>query len=97
MKGGARTATVVTAALLALLTAVVVGTLRVGDSQSAPGRILVGYAVAWGLFAAAARVVRTVPVRAATPLVLVGAAALALAGLAAPPRTSTDKIGRAHV
>ncbi|GCB87579.1 glycosyltransferase 87 family protein [Streptomyces noursei] len=67
MKGGARTATVVTAALLALLTAVVVGTLRVGDSQSAPGRILVGYAVAWGLFAAAARVVRTVPVRAATP------------------------------
>ncbi|MFB6533924.1 glycosyltransferase 87 family protein [Streptomyces noursei] len=90
MKGGARTATVVTAALLALLTAVVVGTLRVGDSQSAPGRILVGYAVAWGLFAAAARVVRTVPVRAATPLVLVGAAALALAGLAAPPRTSTD-------
>ncbi|MFE3652532.1 glycosyltransferase 87 family protein [Streptomyces sp. NPDC059152] len=88
MKGPARTA--VTAVLLATLAAVVVGTLRAGDSQRAPGRLVAGYALAWGLFAAAAWAVRKVPARAATGLVLVGAAALALAGTTAPPRTSTD-------
>ncbi|MFE0632217.1 glycosyltransferase family 87 protein [Streptomyces sp. NPDC058864] len=86
----ARIRTVVVAVLLAALTAVVIGTLRAGDSQSAPGRLLAGGAVAWMLFAAAVRAVRKVPARAATGLVLAGAAAVALAGLTAPPRTSTD-------
>ncbi|MFE0509095.1 glycosyltransferase 87 family protein [Streptomyces sp. NPDC058964] len=85
-----RIAIAVTAVLLAALTAAVVGTLHAGDNLSGPGRLLAGYAVAWALFAAAVWTVRKVPVRAATVLVLLGAAAVALAGLAAPPRTSTD-------
>lgn len=80
----------VTAALLAALTATVVGTLRAGDNQGESGRLLAGYAVAWTLFAAAAWMVRKVPARVATGLVLAGAAAVALAALATPPRTSTD-------
>ncbi|UXY24039.1 glycosyltransferase 87 family protein [Streptomyces cynarae] len=79
-----------TALLLAALTAIVVNTLRAGDSHSAPGRLLGGYAVAWALFAAAVWTVRKVPARAATVLVLTGSAALALAGLTAQPRTSDD-------
>jgi hypothetical protein len=79
-----------TAALLAALTATVVGTLHAGDNQGESGYLLAGYAVAWTLFAAAARTVRKVPARAATGLVLAGSAAIALAALATPPRTSTD-------
>ncbi|WP_274910893.1 glycosyltransferase family 87 protein [Streptomyces sp. WZ-12] len=85
-----RIRTAVTAALLAALTAVLVTTLRAGDSHGAPGRLLAGQAIAWALFAAAAWAVRKIPARTATGLVLAGAAAVALAGLAAPPRTSTD-------
>ncbi|MFJ3305272.1 glycosyltransferase 87 family protein [Streptomyces sp. NPDC086549] len=80
----------VTVLLLTALTAVVVDTLHAGDNHSAPGRLLGGYAVAWALFAAAAWTIRAVPVRAATVLVLAGSAAVALAGLAAQPRTSND-------
>src|SRR3954469_14362057 len=80
----------VTAALLAALTAVVTDTLHAGDNHSAPARLLVGYAVAWVLFAAAVWTVRKVPARAATVLVLIGAAAVVVAGLPAPPRTSDD-------
>ncbi|MFF4957167.1 glycosyltransferase 87 family protein [Streptomyces sp. NPDC001222] len=80
----------VTVVLLAALTAVVVGTLRAGDNIGAPGRLLTGYGVAWTLFAAAVWTVRKVPARAATGLVLAGAAAVVLAGLATPPRTSDD-------
>ncbi|QKW25707.1 DUF2029 domain-containing protein [Streptomyces seoulensis] len=86
----ARVPTAVTALLLAALTAVVADTVRAGDNESDPGRLLAGYAVAWALFAAAAWTVRKVPERAAAVLVLAGAAAVAVAGLAAPPRTSTD-------
>ncbi|MEU6369322.1 glycosyltransferase family 87 protein [Streptomyces sp. NPDC046931] len=86
----ARIATVLTTALLAALTAVVADTVRAGDSASDTGRLLAGYAVAWTLFAAAVRAVRKAPARAATGLVLAGAAAVALAALAAPPRTSND-------
>ncbi|MGW3248858.1 hypothetical protein ACWDAS_40995, partial [Streptomyces sp. NPDC001070] len=86
----ARIHLIVVAVLLCALTAVVEGTVRAGDSVSDPGRLLAGYAVAWALFAASAWAVRKVPVRAAIGLVLAGAAAVALAGLAAPPRTSTD-------
>ncbi|MFD4607428.1 glycosyltransferase 87 family protein [Streptomyces sp. NPDC058440] len=86
----ARIGIIVTAVLLAALTAVVFDTVRAGDTQSNPGRLLTGYAVAWALFAAAVWAVRKAPVRAATGLVLAGAAAVALAALAAPPRTSND-------
>ncbi|MFI8766727.1 glycosyltransferase 87 family protein [Streptomyces sp. NPDC053792] len=51
---------------------------------------LAGYAVAWGLFAVAVLVLRRVPARAVAPLVLAGAVAVAVTGLVAPPRTSTD-------
>ncbi|WP_431945930.1 glycosyltransferase 87 family protein [Actinacidiphila sp. bgisy167] len=87
----ARVRVIAVVLLLAALTAVVVCTLRADDGQGGPGRLLpAGYAVAWALFAASAWAVRTVPARAATGLVLAGAAAVALAGLAGPPRTSTD-------
>ncbi|MCL6302421.1 glycosyltransferase 87 family protein [Streptomyces kronopolitis] len=72
------------------LVVVLVETLHTGDNHSAPGRLLAGYAVAWALFAAAVWSVRKVPARAATVLVLVGSAAVALAGLTAQPRTSND-------
>jgi Glycosyltransferase family 87 len=85
-----RISTIVTALLLTALTAVVAGTVRAGDNETNPGRLLVGYAVAWTLFAAAVWTVRKAPPRAATGLVLAGAAAVALAALAAPPRTSND-------
>jgi Glycosyltransferase family 87 len=79
-----------TAVLLTALTAVVTDTLHSGDNHSAPARLLAGYAVAWALFAAAVWTVRKVPARAATVLVLIGTAAVAVAGLSAPPRTSDD-------
>jgi hypothetical protein len=88
--GRARARIAVTALLLAALTAVVADTVRAGNNLSNPGRVLAGYAVAWALFAAAAWTVRKVPARAAIVLVLVGAAAVALAALGAPPRTSND-------
>ncbi|MFF7048113.1 glycosyltransferase 87 family protein [Streptomyces griseorubiginosus] len=80
----------VTAVLLAALSAAVVVTLQAGDRTSAAGRLLAGCAVAWALFAAAVWAVRRVPVRAATVLVIIGSAAVALAGLTAQPRTSDD-------
>ncbi|MED7822068.1 glycosyltransferase family 87 protein [Streptomyces chiangmaiensis] len=86
----ARISVIVTAVLLAALTAVVFDTVRAGDSTGDPGRLLAGYAVAWTLFAAAVWAVRRAPTRAATGLVLAGAGAVALAALAAPPRTSND-------
>ncbi|MFF2964468.1 glycosyltransferase 87 family protein [Streptomyces sp. NPDC057963] len=85
-----RNSTFATAALLAALTIVVVDTLRAGDNQSNLGGLLAGYGVAWALFAAAVWAVRKAPERAATGLVLAGAAAVSLAALAAPPRTSND-------
>ncbi|MGV9563613.1 glycosyltransferase family 87 protein [Streptomyces sp. NPDC003480] len=86
----ARIRTIGTAVLLTALTAVVFDTVRAGDNQSRPGRLLAGYAVAWTLFAASVWAVRRAPARAATGLVLAGAAAVAVAALAAPPRTSDD-------
>ncbi|WP_307718538.1 glycosyltransferase 87 family protein [Streptomyces acidiscabies] len=87
---GRRVMTAVVALLLAALTATVTLTLHAGDNLDAPGALLAGNAVAWTLFAAAAWTVRKVPRRHATLLVLLGGAAVALAGLTAPPRTSDD-------
>ncbi|XES00975.1 hypothetical protein HEP87_61535 [Streptomyces sp. S1D4-11] len=85
-----RARTTLTVAVLVALSVVVIGTLHAGDNQSDPGRLLVGYAIAWALFAAGVWALRSVPARAATFLVLAGSAAVALSGLAAPPRTSDD-------
>ncbi|MFF8902433.1 hypothetical protein ACF082_33735 [Streptomyces lydicus] len=92
----ARISTIVTAVLLAALTAVVFDTVRAVANQSNTGRLLAGYAVAWTLFAAAMRAVRKAPARAATALVLAGPAALAPTALAAPPRTSGPIDSPAH-
>ncbi|WP_438306044.1 glycosyltransferase family 87 protein [Streptomyces sp. HUAS TT11] len=86
----ARVSVALTAVLLTALTAVVYATVRAGHNHSAPGRLLAGYGIAWTLFAAAVWAVRKAPTRLATGLVLTGAAAIALAALAAPPRTSND-------
>ncbi|MFG2577233.1 glycosyltransferase family 87 protein [Streptomyces sp. NPDC048481] len=85
-----RTRLAATAALVAAVAVAVAGTLHQGDHESVPGRLLAGYGLAWTLFAAAVWSVRKVPARAATVLVLAGAAAVAVAGLAAQPRTSND-------
>ena len=82
--------TVITAVLLAALTAVTVATLRVGGDLGAPGHLLAWYGVGWALFAAAVWAVRKVPRRAAVALVLTGAVALCAAALSTPPRTSDD-------
>ncbi|MCZ4119202.1 glycosyltransferase family 87 protein [Streptomyces sp. H39-S7] len=85
---GART--VCTSVLVAALTAVVAVTIRSGGSEAHPRHLLYWYAAAWVLFAAAVWGVRKVPVRAAVVLVLAGSAALSLAALSGPPRTSSD-------
>jgi hypothetical protein len=85
-----RIRTVATAALLAGLTASVVIAVRTDGMLDDRGRILLWNGIAWALFAAAAWTVREVPVRAATALVLAGGAVVAVAGLTAPPSTSTD-------
>lgn len=84
------TATVLAAALLAALLGVVAATLTVGGDYADPGRLPYWYAASWALFAAAYAALRRVPRRAATVLVAAGSVALALVGLAGPPRTSND-------
>ncbi|MGP3690345.1 glycosyltransferase 87 family protein [Streptomyces sp. IBSNAI002] len=48
------------------------------------------YAGCWALFAVALLVLRRVPAALVVPLVLAGAVAITVTGLAGPPRTSTD-------
>ncbi|MEV0035660.1 glycosyltransferase 87 family protein [Streptomyces sp. NPDC050804] len=82
-----------TAGTLVLLAGVVTATtvsVRTGGVLARPERILLWYAVAWAMFAAACWAVRAVPVRRATAVILAGSAALALTGLAGPPSTSSD-------
>ncbi|MCW2887049.1 MAG: hypothetical protein JWL58_3911 [Streptosporangiaceae bacterium] len=55
-----------------------------------PGPSLVERAIAWLLFAAGAWLVRTLPVRLAVPLIIIGGIGLQVAALSAPPRTSSD-------
>ncbi|MFJ4908422.1 glycosyltransferase 87 family protein [Streptomyces sp. NPDC093249] len=73
--------------LLASLAAALVVLLRGGADG---GVLLAGYAGCWALYAVAVTVLRRVPARAVVPLVLAGAVAVTLTGLAAAPRTSTD-------
>lgn len=82
--------TVCTSALVAALTAVVAVTIRSGGSEAHPQHLLYWYAAAWLFFAAATWAVRKVPVRAAVIVILAGSAALSVAALSGPPRTSSD-------
>ncbi|MET9958283.1 glycosyltransferase 87 family protein [Streptomyces sp. NPDC006326] len=82
-----RCAVLLTSLLLAALTAALAALL--GANATGVG-FLAGYAVPWVLFAAAVLALRRVPARAAVPLVLAGAVAVAATGLVTPPRTSTD-------
>ncbi|MFD3454828.1 glycosyltransferase 87 family protein, partial [Streptomyces sp. NPDC058691] len=87
---GIRLRIAVTAALLTALATAVAAAVHTGGVRADPGRVLLWYGVAWALFAAAARTVRKLPLRAATALILAGGAALAVAALTAPPSTSSD-------
>ncbi|MDJ0340875.1 glycosyltransferase family 87 protein [Streptomyces sp. H10-C2] len=82
--------TVCTSVLVAALTAVVAVTIRSGGSEARPQHLLYWYAAAWALFTAAVWAVRRIPVRAAVIVILVGSAALSVAALTGPPRTSSD-------
>lgn len=87
---GSRWALAVLCVLLAGLVAEVAATVAVGGGYGDPDRLPYWYGAGWLLFAAAVVVVRKVPRRAATWCVVAASAALALAGLAGPPRNSDD-------
>lgn len=74
-------------AALTALTGALVLTVRYGGSSAA---LFGWYAACWVLFAVALRALRRVPAAAVVPLLLAGAVAVAVTGLAGPPRTSTD-------
>ncbi|RKT08001.1 uncharacterized protein DUF2029 [Streptomyces sp. 3211.6] len=86
----AATATAATAVLVTALVAVLVLTVRKDGYFADPAGLSWLYAACWALFAAAVWSLRRVPARHAAALVLAGGVAVALTGLAAPPRTSTD-------
>lgn len=77
-------------ALLAALTAVLAATVRSDGYAHDPATLIAWYAAAWALFGAAVWALRSVPARHVAPLVLAGAAAVAVTGLLAEPRTSSD-------
>ncbi|MFF4734270.1 glycosyltransferase 87 family protein [Streptomyces sp. NPDC001262] len=83
-------ASLVTVSLLAALTAVLAAAIRSDGYDTDPAALTGWYAAAWVLFAAAAWALRRVPARCVVPLVLTGAVAVAVTGLLAEPRTSTD-------
>ncbi|MEV7541622.1 glycosyltransferase 87 family protein [Streptomyces sp. NPDC089915] len=83
-------ATAVTAVLVTALTAALVVTVRDDGYFTDPAGLSWRYAACWALFAAAVWSLRRVPARHAAALVLAGGVAVALTGLVAPPRTSTD-------
>ncbi|MGW0393327.1 glycosyltransferase 87 family protein [Streptomyces sp. NPDC003042] len=80
----------VTLLLLAALTAVLVPAVRHPGYATDPAGLLWWYAAAWALFGVAAWSLRRVPRRHAARLVAAGAVAVAAAGLAGPPLTSSD-------
>jgi hypothetical protein len=83
---------VLAAGLLGGLCVALVLTLRSGGTgYSARDAVLTGrYAVCWALFAGAVVALRFVPARWVAALVVAGGVAVAVTGLVAPPRTSTD-------
>ncbi|WP_436791952.1 glycosyltransferase 87 family protein [Yinghuangia sp. YIM S10712] len=90
-----RAAPVLATAVAALLAAALGGAIAyaVHGPHTRPGdpKTYLVYALAWAVFAPAAfLVVRRVPVRAAVPLIVLGAVAFQLVALTAPPQTSDD-------
>ncbi|MFD8141920.1 glycosyltransferase family 87 protein [Streptomyces sp. NPDC059708] len=83
-------ATAVTGLLVTALAAALVVTVRYDGYFTDPAGLSWRYAACWALFAAAVWSLRRVPARHAAALVLAGGLAVALTGLVAPPRTSTD-------
>ncbi|MFE2326147.1 glycosyltransferase family 87 protein [Streptomyces sp. NPDC059385] len=83
-------ATATTAVLVTALVAVLALTIRKDGFFADPAGLAWLYAACWALFAAAAWFLRRVPARHVGALVLAGGVAVALTGLIAPPRTSTD-------
>ncbi|MCB5170359.1 glycosyltransferase 87 family protein [Streptomyces bambusae] len=83
-------ATAATAVLVAALAATLVLTVRKDGYFADPAGLSWLYAACWVLFAAAVWSLRRAPARHAATLVLAGGLAVALTGLVAPPRTSTD-------
>lgn len=77
------------AALAALVTALVL-TVRYDGVFTDPVGLFARYAVCWLLFGLALAALRRVPAERVVALVLAGAVAVTVAGLVAPPRTSTD-------
>lgn len=76
-------------ALLALIAALVLTVRHDGYFTDGTGLFL-RYAACWALFALALLALRKVPAAHVVPLLLAGALAVAMTGLVAPPRTSTD-------
>ncbi|WP_441248482.1 hypothetical protein [Kitasatospora sp. McL0602] len=77
------------AALAALVTSLAL-TVTTGGTLADPGRLYGWYLADAALFALAIALLRRVPARQVTALVLAGSAAVAAVGLLAPPRTSDD-------
>ncbi|WP_327418617.1 glycosyltransferase family 87 protein [Streptomyces sp. NBC_01233] len=85
-----RTALVATGLALAALTTVLAVTVRHGGHFSDPVGLFRWYAACWVLFAVALSALRRVPDRHLVRLIVAGAVAVTVTGLAGPPRTSTD-------
>ncbi|MFD6874063.1 MULTISPECIES: glycosyltransferase 87 family protein [unclassified Streptomyces] len=82
--------TVLASAALTALVAALVLTVRYDGYFTDPVGLLGWYGVCWGLFVLALLALRRVPAGHVVPLLLVGAVAVAVTGLVAAPRTSTD-------
>jgi hypothetical protein len=83
-------ATAAAATAGAVLTVAVAQPARVVPGIAGPVRVVVFVGAAWLVFAAGAWLVRRLPVRTATILILLGGAVLPLAAATAPPRSSDD-------
>jgi len=81
--------TVVAVAVLAALATTIVAVTQPGTGLG-PAATAAGVVAAWSLFALGVWLVRRLPVRAATTLILLGGVVLPLSAALAPPRTSDD-------
>jgi len=77
-------------AALVLLLAVVAATLAAGAPNDARWRLLVLIGASWLAFALAIVALRRTPVRAAIPILIVGAIALQALAISTPPRSTDD-------
>ncbi|MEF9886597.1 glycosyltransferase family 87 protein [Streptomyces sp. P9-A4] len=85
-----RTATVLTALVIAALAAALLVTVRYDGHVIDPSGLFGRYAVCWALFVVALLGLWRVPAAHVVPLLVAGAVAVTVTGLVAPPRTSTD-------